>query len=235
MIPAAHSLGRARWTWWVLLGFVLVYGITASRGGFGLWPQVFLRFGVSREEFLLGHIWQLLTHVFLHGNGMHLLTNGLLFLLLGSRIEDIFGRKMLFLCMLYGALGGGLMHLFLVPSGGLLIGASGIVMAMLLLNTTVSPQSRLLVFPLSAGNLGLGVLISSLVLSLINPVLELPMLSGIGAKVQVWYPGLFAIGHACHLGGSLAGFLLGRWLLRAPVSLEKLQKERRQREGSAAE
>ena len=105
-------------------------------------------------------------------------------------------------------------------------------MSMLLLYTTVSPQSRLFFLPVSAGNLGLGVMISSLLLSLLNPALDLPILSGRGAIVQTWYPELFQIGHACHLGGALSGFLLGRWLLRAPVSLEKLRLDRNRREGN---
>ena len=230
MIPAAHSLGRARWTWLVLAVLLLVQTYVASRGGFAEWPEIFLRFGVSRDEFLLGHVWQLVTHFFIHGNWSHLLTNAVILLLLAARIEDILGRNMLFLCLLVGSIGGGLMHLLLVPAGGLLVGASGACMALLLLYTTVSPQSRVFLLPVSAGNLGLGVLISSLLLSLLNPLLGLPYLARIGDVAQSFYPGLFLIGHACHFGGAMAGFLLGRWIFRAPVSLERLHAERMRNE-----
>jgi membrane associated rhomboid family serine protease len=230
MVPAAHSLGRARWTWLALAVLVLVQSYVASAGGFAEWPEIFLCFGVSRDEFLSGRVWQLVTHFFLHGNWSHLFTNAVILLILAARIEDILGRNMLFLSLLCGTVGGGVLHLLLVPPGGLLVGASGACMAMLPLFTTVSPQSRVFFLPVSAGNLGLGVLISSLLLSLLNPLLGLPFLARMGAMAQSFYPDLFQIGHACHFGGSVAGILLARWLMRRRVILADLQRARMNRE-----
>jgi membrane associated rhomboid family serine protease len=40
----------------------------------------------------------------------------------------------------------------------------------------------------------------------------------------------FRIGHACHFGGGLAGWIYGRWLLRPRVSLKQLERSRARRE-----
>jgi membrane associated rhomboid family serine protease len=45
---------------------------------------------------------------------------------------------------------------------------------------------------------------------------------------------IFEIGHACHLGGGLAGWLMGLWILRPRITLEELQKERARREARNA-
>jgi membrane associated rhomboid family serine protease len=45
---------------------------------------------------------------------------------------------------------------------------------------------------------------------------------------------VFAMGHACHFGGGLAGWLYGRWLLRPRVTLERLRRDRKRREASEA-
>jgi membrane associated rhomboid family serine protease len=37
------------------------------------------------------------------------------------------------------------------------------------------------------------------------------------------------MGHACHFGGALAGWLYGRWMLRQRVTLEKLRRDRARR------
>jgi membrane associated rhomboid family serine protease len=41
---------------------------------------------------------------------------------------------------------------------------------------------------------------------------------------------VFDIGHACHFGGALTGWLLARAILRPRVSLAKLRAQRRRRE-----
>jgi hypothetical protein len=38
------------------------------------------------------------------------------------------------------------------------------------------------------------------------------------------------MGHACHFGGGMAGWLFGRWLLRPRISLERLRRDRERRE-----
>jgi membrane associated rhomboid family serine protease len=140
----------------------------------------------------------------------------------------------LMLLILGGTLLGGLMHLLMSgDSSALLVGASGAAMALLLTVTTLSPQSRMFPLPLAAGNVGLGVMISSLLLMLLDPDASIPFLADWGNSLaRMFGKDLFRIGHACHFGGAFFGFLLGRWVLRRPVTLEELQQQRERREKS---
>jgi membrane associated rhomboid family serine protease len=88
-------------------------------------------------------------------------------------------------------------------------------------------------FPLlvSGRSLGLGILVAAAFLALINPALGLPGFSVIGKlMVDHGMEDWFRMGHACHLGGGLAGWAYGRWLLRPRVTLDRLRRERARRE-----
>ena len=99
-----------------------------------------------------------------------------------------------------------------------LVGASGGIFALILWLTTMSPQSRMLLLPLSARNLGLGLLIASGALAVATP----------------WLPaGSLPVSHSCHFGGALAGWLFARRAMRSPVTLADLQKARARRESRA--
>jgi hypothetical protein len=106
--------------------------------------------------------------------------------------------------------------LLLGASGeNVLIGASAGCVALLLLTTTLAPQSRMVPLPLSAKNLGAGVLLGSLLLSLLHPGLNLPFLAEIGKTgSRIFGENFFEVGHACHLGGALSGWLYGLWIMR---------------------
>ena len=67
--------------------------------------------------------------------------------------------------------------LVLAPGGEdapLLVGLSGGCMGLLLLLTTLSPQSRMMPLPVSGKSLGLGILMAELVLALADPALGVP-------------------------------------------------------------
>lgn len=186
--------------------------------------------GLSRGGIGSLSLWQWLSYGLIHGSWAHLAMNGLLLLAVGSRLEWMVGRRPMVLLLLAGVLGGGLFHLAL--SADVLIGASGGMLALWLCHTTLSPESRWLVpFPVSGKNLGLGLLSASLILTLLAPSLELPLLAKWGhALVDAGLNSLFEISHPCHLGGALVGWLGGRWLLRPRVSLASLQRDRARRE-----
>lgn len=210
----------------VVLGIQLIVDLG---GGPDALTPIFMNLGLSREGFLSGKIWQIVSYGFLHGGWWHAGLNALLILLIGSRIEYIAGRAVLLLALFAGILGGGTCHLLL--GSGLLVGISGGFIALLLLLTTLSRESRMFPLPISGKSLGFGILLAALLLTLVNPSLKLPGMGGIGKYlIEQGFDPLFHIGHACHLGGGLAGWLCGRWILRPRVTLERLRRERSRRE-----
>jgi len=223
------NLGHATTCWTVFGTVIAVQTFVSLSGGVNSLELLFQTLGLSREEFLSGKIWQIFSHGLLHGGWWHAGLNGLFLLLIGSRIEHIAGRSTTFWLILSGVLCGGLLHLMI--GSGLLIGLSGGCMALLLFLATTSPQSRMMPLPISGRNLGLGVMLAALVLALIDPGLNLPGFSAVGRLLadQGMAAG-FRIGHACHFGGGLAGWLFGRWILRPRVTLDRLRRDRDRRE-----
>lgn len=217
----------ASWAW-AAAAVGIQTGVVALVGtaGIGAWFEIL---GLSREGFLSGKIWQILTHGMLHGGWWHAGLNALFVLLVGSRIEHMAGHAAMARCVLFGILGGGICHLLL--GTGLLVGLSGGFFALLLLLTTLSPQSRMMPIPVSGRSLGAGLVLAALILALINPDLGLPGFSALGrALVDHGMGSWFQVGHACHLGGGLAGWLYGRWILRPRVTLARLRRDRELRE-----
>ena len=81
--------------------------------------------------------------------------------------------------------------------------------ALLLALTTLCPYDRISPFPLMGINLGLGVIVTELLLLIIDPRLSIPYLSIVGESLSAMGLGaLFRMSHACHLGGALAGWLI---------------------------
>lgn len=231
----AGDVAAARATLLLVAGLVAIQVVMAALGGFESVPWLYRDWlGLSREGMGQGRLWQLVTHGTIHANWLHLGLNALALLAVGPRIERIGGTALWWRLMLAGLLAGGLMHL--VADGSedrTLVGASGSVMAALLWLTGVSPGSRLWPVPLSGKSLGLGVLIASAVLTLIHPGLGLPVLSDWGRALgPSASDAVFGVSHACHFGGGLAGWIGARWTLRPRVTLAKLQRDRRRREGS---
>jgi len=194
----------------------------------GPWYETF---GLSRAGFLSGKWWQLVSYGLLHGSWWHAGLNVLFVLAIGPRIEAILGSLGMVRTMLAGVLAGGLCHLLL--GSGLLVGLSGGCVALLLLLTTLSPQSRMLPLPVSGKSLGLGIMAAEFLLALGDPALGIPVVSGAGRWLAAHGMGAwFHVGHACHFGGGLAGWLHGRWLLRSRVTLGQLRRDRARRDAA---
>lgn len=217
----------ASWSWVAaVMGIHLWVAVRGGPQALGWW---FETFGLSRDGFLSGKIWQVFSYGLLHGAWWHAGLNGLFVLALGPRIEHMAGRAVMMRVTAAGVLAGGLCHL--VFGMGLIVGLSGGCMALLLLLTTLSPQSRMFPLRVSGKSLGLGVLLAELILALINPALGLPGFSAAGrALTEQGMGSWFQVGHACHFGGGLAGWLYGRWILRPRVTLERLRRGRARRE-----
>ncbi len=215
---------------WIWAGSVLgVHGVVEACGGVDRLYRFYEWFGLSRSGVSGGKLWEILSYGLLHGSWWHVGINALFVLLIGSRIEHMAGGKTVHSVLMAGVAGGGLCHLTL--GNGLLVGLSGGCLALMLLLTTLSPQSRMMPIPVSGKNLGLGILLAALLLALLDPSLNAPGFSQIGSEmVNFGLGSWFKMGHACHLGGGLAGWMCGRWLLRPRITLESLRRDRARRE-----
>lgn len=221
----------ARASWGVVGFLVAVQVLVSVSGGHESLPSVFVHFGLSREGMAEGKFWQLVTYGFLHGGFLHVAINSLCILLIGARVEHVLGRGLVLKALLVGFVGGGLAHLVL-DSNGPLVGASGGCVALLILLTTLSPDSKIWPIPVSARSLGIGVISAELVLAVAGLNLDLPVFRQLGKLYEAM--GLsgtgYTIGHACHFGGGVAGGLMGLWLLRPRVTIATLRRERERRE-----
>lgn len=233
-----RQLGSAYVAWGFVLFIVAVQLVVTQVGGQELEParSWYIEFGLSRSEFLNGKIWQLFTYGFLHGGWFHVGLNALFILLIGSRVEHITGSKMTLTVLFAGVIAGGLVHLILTPgtnSSSLLVGISGGCMALLLMLTTLSPQSRMMPIPVSGRSLGLGIMVAELILALVDPTLNLPGFSAVGKLlVESGVGSWFLLGHACHVGGGMAGWLMARSILRPRITLDRLRRDRLRREAN---
>jgi membrane associated rhomboid family serine protease len=230
---AAHQLrmiANAPVTWaWAVLWFAVqcVLWIAGGATEASSWLE---SLALSRDGIARGSWWQLFTHGLVHGSWLHLLANTVFLVLVGSRIEHIVGSRTVTRTIAAGIIGGGALHLLL--GTGLLVGASGGCFALLLLHTTLSPQSRFWPLPVSARHLGTGLLAAALILALVNPQLGLPGAAALGRWLaDHGFDSWFRLGHACHFGGGLVGWVAGRWMLRPRVSLAALRRDRARREG----
>lgn len=192
--------------------------------------QIHEALGLNESNFFSGHLWQLGSYTLIHGGWTHFFLNSAAILLLGSKLEHIISkRSFTFLCC-YAAIAGGLMFLLLNGSSQTLVGSSSICFALLLCLTTLSPDSRFLPVFLSGRSLGALIIIANLTLALLNPELQIEPLAKLSAELNKSFENLFNVSHACHFGGSITGWLYGKYLLRPRVSLARLRKAREKAE-----
>jgi len=230
----ARPLGSARVSYAVAAVLVGIWVAVEALGGPDALESIYRTLGLSRRGFFSGFVWEPLTYAFFHGSWLHVAANAGLLVMFGGRVERILGWLAALRILFGGFVLGGLFHLLLAPDGGdaaVLVGASGGVMAWLLALTTLSPESRMWPLPLSGRNAGLGLLIGSGLLALCHPALGIPGFSWLGRMaVGAGLGSMAGIGHACHFGGGLAGWVAGRWILRPRLTKDDLARARRRRE-----
>jgi len=138
---------------------------------------------------------QLITHMFMHADTMHLLFNMFALYFFGPRLEALWGEKRFLFYYLFSGFGGLLLFTifgFLDGSGGAAVGASGAVFGLLLAVGLKFPDQPLsLIFP--------PITLKSKHFVMIYGTLELFL--GAGAFNT-------GIAHFGHLGGAIFGFLL---------------------------
>jgi len=152
------------------------------------------------------HVYQLVTYMFLHGSFTHLFFNMFALWMFGCVIENVWGpRRFIFYYILCG-IGAGLTQevvQFFTVAGGLTIGASGAIYAILLAFGMIFPNERIFIFPLP-------VPIKAKWFVCIYAVIE------VGSAYMAARTGSDGVAHIAHLGGMLFGFLLIRYWQRHP-------------------
>jgi len=150
-----------------------------------------------------GQWWRLVTHMFLHGDALHLVANMLALYSFGRVVEDELGGVRTLIIFFVGGIVGGVLQCEL--AGQLpLVGASGGVFAVVT------------AFCWMRWNLKVTLLLGFVIpLHLRGRSLTYGLL-GASLVLGWWYSGdvsslMGRIGHWAHLGGGLAGLALGRW------------------------
>lgn len=233
-----RSIGSAKGSWTLVLILLAIQGAVTLGGGHERLGWLFGNFGLTREGFFDGKVWQIFTYGLLHGGFLHVGLNALCIVLIGARVEHMLGRAVVYKTVATGVVAGGLAQLLLAPGGPnqpILVGASGGCMALLILLTTLSPDSKMWPVPVSARAAGIGVMAAELGLALVDPQPGIPGLHRIGEMLAAQgLAGWFSVSHACHFGGGMAGFVSGVWLLRPRITTARLRRDRERREARMA-
>ena len=193
--------------------------------------------GFSWSGVKSGNVHAVFTHIFLHGNGLHVVVNALLFYDAASRLGHVLRPKKVILLFMASALTASIIHILAqvifqgLPSEPL-VGASGGVMGLYLAVTVLYPHSKMAIIKVSARNVGKGFLIASALLFIMTPGLKVPLFSQLGEWSKVLFgPALFKMAHLYHFFGGLTGMILVERMLPALVTLEELKAAREAREG----
>jgi membrane associated rhomboid family serine protease len=195
------SAGSVRMAWprpttavmWLLIANVAVFLVdTVVRNA----NPVFFRsnFGLSWEGLLSGQVWQLVTYMFVHHDGWHLLSNMLILYFFGIEVEKLLGRvrflEFFGICGLIGGLAYLLLSLVAPAFRGIwLVGASGGCFGLIVAAMIFFPQMRIIFFfvPMTVRVFGLIMLGIHFV-----PLLGPEGRGNLGGEI-------------CHMAGAIAG------------------------------
>ncbi|MDA7867536.1 rhomboid family intramembrane serine protease [Akkermansiaceae bacterium] len=215
----------------------LALALVVKWQGFLAVQMIYLEGGLSWQGVANGKAWQLFTHIWLHGNWTHLAINALLFYYAAARLSHVLSSWRIFTLFTVCGVGAGISHMllqFFVPETPLLVGASGGVTGLLLGFFSISPDSKMILLNISARNLTKGVLVSSALLFVMTPWLEIPLLSDLGYWLESAVGDMiFRTAHLVHFAGGLLGwFLIGRFFPKL-LNADDLARMRMERETEA--
>lgn len=180
----------------IVVGTVLIYfvmdAVYAGRlSGFELYP-----WGSSEFE-----IWQLISHMFLHGGVSHLAFNMIGLWSFGRVLERVWGGQRFLTFYLICGVGAAILHLAVSGPYSVAVGASGALYGVLVAFAMLFPNFKIMLIflpiPIAA--------------KYFVPVLLLLDLSAGITGVAIFGQN---IAHFAHIGGALAGFLLVTFWLR---------------------
>jgi len=195
--PETARGGTPMWGWLIIVNvlcFILQYTVKGFYSNLALYPE-FLK---------QGHVYQLLTFQFLHGDLFHIIINCLMIWMIGKPIEEALGkRRLLSLYLLSGIVGGliqcGLAWANINPTGGV-VGASagvfGLIAAFAVLQWN-REMTILLMFIIPVRIRAKYLLIALAVIGFLGVLTQRHDLGASGVHVA----------HGAHLGGLLGGVL----------------------------
>jgi membrane associated rhomboid family serine protease len=175
---------------------------------------------LSPQQTIRGQLWRLLTYAFCHSRFgvMHILFNMLFLWWFGKVLEQMYGGRELLLFYLSAAVLSGLTFLgisFATSDPTPAIGASGSVMALMMLYALHFPRQRIYLFFL------VPIQIRWLVLLYFVYDLHPVLLALSGAQIQG------GVAHAAHLGGMIFGFFYYQRQIRLEPIWNRLVRRRR--------
>lgn len=184
----------------VLLAFIkTIYFFTNGREGVAVFQDKILHWVTLPADLntFITRPWTLLTHMFVHFDIWHIISNMLWLWAFGYILQDLTGNKKLIPIFIYGALAGALAYMIsynIIPPlqqslpGAYALGASAGIMAIAIATTMLAPGFR--IFPMINGGIPLWVITA------IYVIIDL-------ALIPYNNPG----GHIAHIAGAGMGFL----------------------------
>ncbi|MBL9130958.1 MAG: rhomboid family intramembrane serine protease [Verrucomicrobiaceae bacterium] len=190
--------------------FLIQYGL-----GF-LGEQVGTRFmpwgGVSMRELGQGHVWTIVTYMFVHGSVGHFMLNMLMLWFVGRQVQDLFGSRHFLQIFLFSGIFGAALEMVVnafVHGNTVtpLVGASASAFGLLLALAVLLPMEQITVFiyfiipvPLRLWTLAKALCIIQLVFAVA------------GVLFPKWLPEGMHIAYFAHLGGAAVGWFYARAL-----------------------
>ncbi|MDY6992205.1 MAG: rhomboid family intramembrane serine protease [Pseudomonadota bacterium] len=128
----AFEQGMSYWPW-VAIGLIAVnigVFIWTLQSGALLSSEAIIAAGaLQREQVLNGEYWRLLSALFLHADGEHLIGNGIMLYILGIACEYAFGRARMVWIYFFAGICGSILSVLAYP--GPAVGASGAIFGLL--------------------------------------------------------------------------------------------------------
>ncbi len=182
--------------WTDVVKFLILTNVTifAAQMILGM-DQFFIEnFSLIPKEFFRGHVWTLVTYMFLHGSFSHILFNMIALWMFGSMLERVWGSKEFLKYYLITGLGGGLCYaLFNMDSYVPTVGASGAIYGLLLAYAVLFPNNIIYIWFV--------IPVKAKYFAIIFGVIEFLASFNVGSGVA----------HLAHLGGMVMGFAYLKW------------------------
>ena len=198
-----------KWTM-ILISAVFVaqfgFGWLADHGRFMPWG------GVSVRSLAEGHVWTIITYMFVHGSVGHFMVNMLLLWFVGRQVQALFGSRHFAQIFLFSGIFGAALEMMVnafVHGNTVtpLVGASASAFGLLLALAVLLPQEQITVFVYFIIPVPLRLWTLAKVLCVVQLVFAVA-----GIVFPTWLPEGMNVAYFAHLGGAAVGWFYARSL-----------------------